>query len=86
MKKIKDLLKTASIIATPAVKTGDRVTFLVDAELKPGEHTLAQVGEKFHLLMIREAGDMDLMFDHLGEFTSLDEAKRALDAVRSTKH
>jgi type IV secretion system protein VirB10 len=30
---------------------------LVDAELKPGEHTLAQVGDKFHLLMIREAGE-----------------------------
>lgn len=66
MRKIKDLLKTASIITTPAVETGDAVTFLVEAELKLGDHTLAQVGDKFHLLLVREVEGRDFRFDHLG--------------------
>jgi hypothetical protein len=68
------------------LKSGDRVRFLVETALTPGEHTLMQVGDKFYLAVIREAHGEDVRFDFVQEFTSLDEAKLALEAAQNTKN
>lgn len=67
---------------------GTRATFWAQTVVRPGEHTIVQVGDRFLLGTISEegTGDGNVRINRIADFATLAEAQAALARAKGEAH